>query len=49
MAAQKKIKDLILEKNIPDMYPKNYSDIKILHYNPLPLEQKITYNSGIYL
>ena len=43
MTAQKKIKNLILEKNIPEMYPRNYSDIKSLSYNPLIFEQKINF------
>lgn len=35
MTAQKKIKNLILEKNIPETYPRNFSDTKTLAYNPM--------------
>jgi len=46
MTAQKKIKNLILEKNIPDMYPRNYADIKTLSHNPLLFEQKVKFCNG---
>jgi hypothetical protein len=42
MTAQKKIKNLILEKNIPEIYPRNFSDTKTLVYNPLLFEHKIS-------
>lgn len=46
MTAQKKIKNLILEKNIPENYPRNFHDIKTLIYNPLLVEHKINYCNG---
>lgn len=38
-----------MEKNIPDLYPRNYSDIKTLSYNPILFQKKVEYANGKYL
>ena len=47
MTTQKKIKQLLMEKTIPETYPRNYSDIKVLYYNPQHVEHKIKFNLGL--
>ena len=43
MTAQKKIKAIIAEKNVPELYPRYYTDIKQESYNPEILTEKFNY------
>lgn len=35
MTAQKKIKNLLMDKNVPELYPRGYSDVRQDGYNPI--------------
>ncbi len=46
MTAQKKIRDILSAKSIPDMYPRYYPDVKQDTFCPEILTNKINYALG---
>lgn len=46
MTAQKKIKNIILEKSVPDTYLRNYSDVRQEIYDPSLPYEKYKYAMG---
>jgi len=46
MTAQKKIQKVIGQKPVPEFYPRNYSDVKQLAYNPEITHEKVRYAMG---
>lgn len=46
MTAQKKIRDILSTKSIPDMYPRYYPDVKQDTFCPEILTNKINYALG---
>jgi hypothetical protein len=46
MTAQKKIKTMLSEKNVPDQLPRYYTDVKQDSYNPILQTEKIKFAMG---
>lgn len=46
MTAQKKIKNILAEKNVPDQLPRYYSDVKQESYNPILQTEKVKFAMG---
>lgn len=46
MTAQKKIKTMLLEKNVPDQLPRYFSDVKQEAYNPIIQTEKVKFVMG---
>lgn len=46
MTAQKKIQKIIAQKPVPELYPRNYSDVKQYAYNPELQADKVKYAMG---
>jgi hypothetical protein len=46
MTAQKKIKHILLEKNVPEQLPRYFSDVKQESYNPILQTEKVKFAMG---
>lgn len=46
MTAQKKIRNILLEKNVPELFPRHLADIKQDSYNPMLVTDKVRFALG---